>query len=218
MWERSARQNPLSARYQFNRDTRPYLPQDKTTDWLSGRYSDLALIYYVFISNRQRRILLSNNIPSGDRVKLQKMVDQHEHLMKKTKWMALIPSCVLAGFLFKQVSFRFKIFYPLFFGLTWFLSNNFIQAQFANLFNDNVSYYYYKYMHMTKSEYAEIEDPRRKFFRLDTSVYYRQTAEEILHGGHGHDAGHGGHGGHGGHEHHDTSTYYGPYPVIYILD
>jgi len=214
MWERSARQNPFSARYQFNRDTRPFLPQDRTADWLSGRHSDFALIYYVFISGRNKRNLLSNNIPASDRVKLQKLVEQHQHFMDKMKWLALIPSCVFTGFLYKQTSFRHKIMYPLVFGLSWMLTNHVLKTQLHILFTDNVSYYYYKYMHLTKGELSEIEDPRRKFFRLDTTAYYRQSADEILHSEHGHD---GGHGGHGGHAHHDTSTYYGPYPVSFTL-
>jgi hypothetical protein len=214
MWERSARQNPFSFRYQWNRDTRPYLPQDHTADWLSGRHSDFAIIYYIFKSNKTRRILLSNNIPAIDRVNLQNLVDQHAHFMSKMKWLALIPSCVLTGLIYKQVSFRHKIMYPLLFGIAWFFTNAVLQVKFQNLFNENVSYYYYKYMNLTRTDAHEIEDPRRKFFRLDTNVYYRQTAEEILH----HEHGHGGHGGNGGHEHHDTSTYYGPYPVILILN
>jgi len=214
MWERSARQNPLSTRYQLNRDTRPYLPQDPTTDWLSGRHSDFALIYYIFNSKKSKRILLSNNIPAEDRVRLQKLVDQHGHFMSKLKWLALIPTCVLSGIFYKQVTLRYKILYPLFFAFAWRLSYSYLHSKFDVLFKDNVSYYYYKYMHLTKAETSEIEDPRRKFFRLDTSVYYRQTADEILNGGHGHEGG--GHGGHGGHEHHDTSTYYGPYPVFIL--
>jgi hypothetical protein len=70
-----------------------------------------------------------------------------------------------------------------------------------------MSFYYYKYSNLAVENLHDIEDPRRKFFKIDTTSYYRETANEILHKQH--------HAG--GHGHHDTSTYYGPHPVLYYL-
>jgi hypothetical protein len=215
MWERSQRHNPLSIRYQRYKDHRPYLPQDHTGDWLSGRHSDFGLIYYVLKVGRRRRYLLSNNIPAADRVKLQKLVETQEHFLKKFKYFSIIPGALLSGLIFKLTRMPYKILYPLTVYIMYRFSYGAMGTYSNYFFSDNLSYFYYKYSHLATNNMGEIHDPRRKFFRLDTNSYYRQTPDEILHGGHnGDDSGHG--GDHG--DHHDTSTYYGPYPVNYLYN
>ncbi len=59
---------------------------------------------------------------------------------------------------------------------------------------------------MSVANLDEIADPQRNHFRLDTDSYYRQSASDVA-GHHGREEEH-------GDAHHDTSTYYGPYPVI----
>jgi hypothetical protein len=88
-----------------------------------------------------------------------------------------------------------------------------ITGYFDHLYYENFSYYYHKYSHLAVDSLEEVRDPKRQHFKLDTDSYYRQTAQEILHSGHhGHDEHAAGH-----EEHHDTSTYYGPYPVNFLL-
>jgi hypothetical protein len=207
MWERSARQNPLSLRYQWYRDHRPYLPQDRTADWLSGRHSDFNMIYYIFKSNKNLRYLCSNNMPANDRVLLEKLTYADGYFRRKMGTFSLIPGTFLSGLIFSSFKLKYKILYPVLFYLSWSLANSALLTYFDSFQADNMSSFYYKYFTMTHKSLAEVDDPRRKFFRLDTDVYYRETADEIIHKEH-HGEGHGGH--------HDTSTYYGPYPVFYF--
>jgi hypothetical protein len=90
------------------------------------------------------------------------------------------------------------------------VSRSVLENLFQEHLDSNLNYYLHKYSNLAKENLLEIEDPRRKFFRLDTNQYYRETANEILHHGH-HE------GGHSGGHHHDTSNYFGPHPVSSFL-
>jgi hypothetical protein len=207
MWERSARHNPLSIRYQIYKDNRPVLPQDRAWDPYAKRHHLSNLIFYLVKSGRNKKYLLSNNIPVNDRLQLQKLVTFRIYYYKILRWVALFPTMVGCAFLFKRVTMPFKILYPIICYFMLKFNQLAIHTYLDTFFTMNFSYYYHKYSHLSAERIEDLKDPSKRHFRLDTDVYYRQTADEISGHGHGHDesAGHGGH--------HDTSTYYGPYPV-----
>ena len=209
MWERSSRHNPLSFRYQLYRDHRPVLPQDPTTDWALPRHSNFNLYYYLVNMGGKNKYICSNNIPVNDRSRLQTLVEFRQHAYSKLGWAAIVPAVFFSAILFRRVTLPYKLLYPVTFYLFYKLSHGVLFSQVDILLNDNISYFYHKYSHLAVENLEAVRDPRRQHFRVDTDVYYRQTAHELLHGAHGH-------GDHdaGAHEdHHDTSTYYGPYPV-----
>jgi len=204
MWERGARHNPLSYRYQTYRDHRPVLSQDPTLDWLSGRYSDYLIYYFLF---NGKAIICSNNIPVADKIKMVSLTQFQVYFNNNLKYFAVIPSVFLSALLFKNLQMPYKILYPLIFYGAYNVSHRFISNYFSTYYSDNIAYYYQKYKHLAVENFDHVTDLRRKHFRLDTDVYYRQTPQEILHGNHEE--------AHGDHDegHHDTSSHYGPYPV-----
>ena len=212
MWERSTRHNPLSIRYQFYRDNRPVLPQDKTTDWMFKRHHASQLYYFLIKFGTKNKYICSNNIPVHDRLTLQTMVEFRKYFNNLLKWAGIVPTVFMSAMLFRNVRMPYKILYPLSFYLLFKLNQGVLVGYFDHLYHHNFSYYYYKYSHLAVNSVDEVRDPKRQHFRLDTDSYYRQTAQEILHGQHGH-----GHGDEGAEAHHDTSTYYGPYPVRILL-
>lgn len=203
MWERSARQNPLSYRYQMYRDHRPVLPQDPTGDWMHGRHSDYKTYYYII----EGIIFCSNNIPMHDRKMMETMTIFRNHFYSNLKYLGLIPTIFMSSILFKNFRMPYKILYPVVFGFLYKMNNFALTTYFEIYFTDNFSYFYHKYRHLAANDFTAIKDPSRQHFRLDTSVYYRQTPQEVLHSQHGHG------GDDHGEAHHDTSDYYGPYPV-----
>jgi len=86
---------------------------------------------------------------------------------------------------------------------TYILTRAFLHSQVSLQIETNLNYFFNKYRHLTRENLYDLEDNRRKFFRLDTSSYYRESSSEILH-----DKGHHEHG-----DHHDASIYYGPHPA-----
>jgi hypothetical protein len=208
MWERSARHNPLSLRYQFYRDNRPVLPQDRTSDWFLPRHNSYELYYFLVKVGNKNKYLCSNNIPVHDRLALQRMTEFRKYINNVLKWAGVIPTVFLSAMLFRSVRLPKKILYPIVVYALFKINQELIAGQFDRLYSENFSYFYYKYAHLAVDSLDEVRDPKRQHFRLDTDSYYRQSAEDILH------AGHHGHDDHAGQEaHHDTSTYYGPYPV-----
>jgi hypothetical protein len=206
MWERSARHNPLSIRYQTYADNRPVLPQDRAWDPIARRHYISNQIFYSVKCGRNKKYLSSNNIPMNDRLQLQKLLNFRFYMYKILKWAALVPTVLGSAFLFKRVSMPYKILYPLVFYLMFKFNRNLIDSYFGVYMSMNFSYYFHKYSHLTAEKIGDLQDPSKKHFRLDTDVYYRQTINELTGHGHGHDDSQ-------GHGHHDTSTYYGPYPV-----
>lgn len=205
MWERGYRHNPLSYRYRYYFDNRPILPQDSTMEWfpMRGKSTDqYHLIYLNFLHASAKKTLLLNNIPAKDRENLKTFMVYYEKFFENIKTFAYIPSFFMAGALFKMWRPHKKILYPLgFFGIV-LLNQTLIASYLKTYANNYIGYFYHKYAHLTVDNIEKIEDPRRKFFRLDTSSYYRQSHEDILHKGH--------HGGHHDHE----APYYGNSPVI----
>lgn len=203
MWERGARHNPLSLRYMMYLDHRPVLPQDPTTNLLSSRYSDYARKYYLFVIRGNLKVLYSNNIPARDRENMKQIEEYNQSFKLTSRWLSVFPSILTFGVLFKYIPHStVKMAYPAGFLLTWYFYNTLVHAKMKDLYDLNMEYFYHKYSHLATSRLDKIDDPRRKHFTLDTSVYYRQTASEIQHGGHDE-----------GHASHDTNNYYGPYPV-----
>ncbi len=209
MWERGYRHNPLSYRYRFYLDHRPILPQDPSLFWLKMRgkeYDPYRVIYLTFRINKSKRYLLLNNIPVQDRENLKDFINYYEKFFKSINTLAYVPSFFMAGTLFKYWRPKMKIIFPLTF-LGILLSNQALLNGYLKCYANNyISYFYHKYSHLTVDNIENVEDPRRKFFRLDTTSYYRQTHEEILHKSH-----------YAGHHDHEV-PYYGPSPVNYCLN
>jgi hypothetical protein len=211
MWERSARHNPLSLRSRFYLDHRPILPQDPTLSSVRKSYGDYTPIYFYFDHNGQMKILLSNNIPAKDREQMKELYWQHAYTRSILNRIALIPAIFSVGFLYYRVKLPYKLLYPVGLYLSYKVFQSVILGRADFLMSEVFSHYYLKYHHLSVSKISELEDNRRKHFKLDTSSYYRETVDDIQHGGHHEE------GAHGGHGHHDTSTYYGPHPVIYFI-
>jgi hypothetical protein len=204
MWERGYRHNPLSYRYRYYFDNRPILPQDETMNWmpLRGKSSDAYhLIYLSFIHAKAKKTMLLNNMPANDRENLKAFMNYYEKFFANLKTLSYIPSFFMAGALFKLWRPRTKILYPVSFVGIVLLNQSIISSYFKSYANNYIGYFYHKYAHLAVDKFENIEDPRRKFFRLDTTSYYRQSHDDILHKGHDGD-------------HHDhEAPYYGTSPV-----
>jgi hypothetical protein len=170
---------------------------------LRGKFTDpYHLIYLQFVHSRAKKTLLLNNIPANDRENLKAFMSYYETFFNNLKTFAYIPSFFMAGLLFKCWKPGKKILFPVaFFGIV-LLNQAVINSYFKSYANNYVGYFYHKYAHLTVDNFETIDDPRRKFFRLDTKFYYRQSHDDILHKGH--------HEGHHDHE----APYYGNSPVI----
>jgi len=207
MWERGYRHNPLSYRYRYYFDHRPILPQDNSMTWipLRGKLSDpYHLIYLNFIHAKAKKTILLNNLPVHDRENLKSFLSYYEKFFRNVNTFSYIPSFFMAGALFKCWRPGKKILYPLSLAGIVLLNQSLISSYLKVYANNYIGYFYHKYAHLAVDSHNldKIDDPRRKFFYLDTTSYYRQSHEDILHKGH--------HGGHHDHE----APYYGNSPVI----
>jgi hypothetical protein len=208
MWERAARHNPLSFTNYYYLDHRPFLPQDPTFNHLwRKQFTNYAQILLKIKVKGGFRILYLNNVPAADRERVKILLNQHEDLKKCILSIAFALSALLTGGAVQGLKkfINYKIIGLVVFGLNFYSVKYWLNRTLDSYNNTNLYYYLQKYEHLTVDNITKIVDPRRKYFQLDTSVYYRQTADEILH--HGHDS---------DHHDHDTSTYYGPYPVKYF--
>ena len=206
MWERAARHNPLSLTNYYYLDHRPFLPQDPTLNHIwRKQYSNYAQIILKLKVKGGNRLLFLNNLKAADRERVKVLLAHHEDLKKCVAPIAFALSAFLTGAAATTLRkiFNYKIMGLVAFGLNYYSVKFWINRTLDNYNNTNMFYYFQKYEHLTVDDQSKIVDPRRKYFQVDTSVYYRQTADEILH--HGHDS---------DHHDHDTATYYGPYPVI----
>jgi hypothetical protein len=215
MWEKSARLNPMSTRYRYYLDHRPMLPQDRTLGFLRPVDNPNWRFFLLFLIDGKLKSIFLNNIPVKDREDIRTLYMNYAWMTNNLSYFAYIPAVLLTGFFYRLGAgtpvFKYKIMYPIVFGFSLFLARKYLNTTIYSGYADNMSYYFHKYRHLAIERPNEVEDPMRKHFRVDTSVYYRETANDILHSGHHGDGGHEGQGGH-----HDTSTYYGPYPVILI--
>ena len=210
MWESGYRHNPFSMRYRYYLDHRPVLPQDDSWWFLKKTFDKYQLIYFNFKTGpNQNLFLLSNNIPVEERENLKIYFSAYTRFLKNMNLLAIIPTF----FLYKWSTSclwipKYKISKILAFGGCYIASVVFVRLFLKESLESNLCYFLHKYRPLAKENLLEIDDPRRKFFRVDTSEYYRESASDILHpeGSHG--------GGHGGSHGHDTSNYYGPHPVI----
>lgn len=209
MWERGARHNPLSLRNRFYMDHRPILPHDPTLDRYRRVFGNYRLVYFPFrVSKGKVKIIFSNNVPANDREAMKDLTEYHSHILNVVNKFALFPAIFVAGTLMTVVPMKWRIMFPIVFYASWKLSSAVIKSNFELRYNDIMSYFYYKYSSLAVDRLSDVNDPRRKHFRLDTTSYYRESAEDILHKQH--------HAG-GSHGHHDSTTYYGPHPVITYL-
>lgn len=210
MWERGARHNPASFRYRFYMDHRPILPQDPTLGFWRKSYNQYQNIYFGFrVTANKVKYIFSNNIPVQDREDLKTISEYDNKFRKNIKYFSALSALYLSGFIFNQVNFRQKYLLRFLTVVSaYMLTNLFIHKNYLNYLNDITSYYYYKYQHIAVEDINEVQDKRRAYFTLDKSAYYRESSQEIKHAAH--------HPASEGHHDHDTSTYYGPYPVIFF--
>ena len=203
MWERTFRNNPLSARYQENSEYRAILPEDNSGTYfgLLRKESDpYRRIYYFFMLGKDRKILLNNNMNTEDRERLKRFYDYKKVYYKNLIAFSLIPSTFLYGAL-KTFFGRnvYKIEGITLFALSYFACYHLLNRYVTNLDNNIASYYYHKYASETVNNLNEVRDRRREFFRPDTSVPYRETHQEIY-------------DKKTPSELHDSAIYYGPHP------
>lgn len=206
MWERENKQNPMSIRYMYNLDNRPILPQDPTLDNFTPRHDYLKLKYYKILSPSGKKYICSNNLPAKDVQAIDTYVNMRDHFFKTFRKVAIVPTIILSVGIFREIKMPYKIIYPIGIYLIYKFNYLLLKMAFLTHHSGYLTYYYQKYIHMLVDDIKEVDDIRRKHFRIDTDVYYRESAEDIA-GHHGHDD----ESDHG--EHHDTSTYYGPLPV-----
>ncbi len=197
MWERGARHNPLSYRYTNYQDNRPVLSQDETLDWIWGRHTN-----HIYFFKMNGKFLCSNNIPVSDRIKMMQLMNMRSHFASNASILAIIPAVFSSGVLFSLTRMPYKALYPLSFYLLWQMSGNMMMNYYDNINGDTLQYYLQKYRHLMVNEINEVKDPQRAHFRLDTSSYYRQHPNEVVHAQHSH----------------DTSDHYGAYPVRNIFN
>ena len=207
MWERGARHNPVSLRYRFYADHRPFLPQDPTLGFLrtaEGSYESIHLIFRV--TKDKLKYIYSNNIPVKDREDLKNLMYYDNIFKNNFKYLSLVASIFITAGVCNTVHFGRNHFYKfLTFGLANCVAYSAINYFYQLSYNDLVSYYYFKYQNIAMDNISETKDKRREFYQLDTSTYYRESSQDIRHNAH--------HPANSGHHDHDTSTYYGPYPV-----
>jgi hypothetical protein len=149
-----------------------------------------------------------NNLPVADRERAKVLLSQYDHLTRIIG-VAAIPLAVFAtGAVVRTFGTPYKILAPLGFMLGYYGIKGVMRGVLNRFYEVNALYFFQKYDHLTVDRPEDVKDPRRNYFKVDTSVYYRETADEIR-----------GHGHHGDEHHHDhdTSTYYGPYPVSFDL-
>lgn len=207
MWERGARHNPASFRYRFYMDHRPILPQDPTLGFWRKSYNQYENIYFPFVvAGKQLKYIFSNNLPVNDREDLKTIAHYNDMFKNNFKYFSALATLLLSGFIFNQMNYGNKYFYRI---LTvagaYYITKKMMEFSYSKYLTHITSYYYYKYEKLAVDDINEIKDNRRSFFKLDTSSYYRETAQDIRHASH--------HPASEGHHDHDTSTYYGPYPV-----
>jgi hypothetical protein len=165
------------------------------------------MIYYKFNVGSNRYVyLLSNNIPVVDRERLKVYYSAYTRVLNNMKYLALIPTVFLYQFVLSMRVPTYRLTKFTFLAASYILSLSTFNFMIHEHLDANLNYFLYKYSNLAKQNMLEIEDPRRKFFRLDTNQYYRESANEILHHSHEGDSHSGGH-------HHDTSNYFGPHPV-----
>jgi len=180
MFDRGLRHNPLSQRYQKYMDHRPILPEDSTVSFGFRKLHDpYSNIFFHFKVGNTDKILLSNNIPVEDRERIKKFMKYSEICTKNLNVVSFMLTTFTAGgfihlFPIKLIYLKVALFFSLY-KVNKYLISGYFEENKHHVF----SYYYHKYKHTAVDKLSDIEDARRKFFRPDTSVYYRETPQEI---------------------------------------
>jgi len=201
MWDRGSRHLPLTPRYWNYDDNRPILPQDGTRGYFFCRkeYDADPLVYYNFLDgNKNAHIICSNVMSAADRTIMRNFGDAYEYMKSYQRIVSAVPTLILYGALTKDVAIK-PMYKIALFGASYWIINRCID-RFTN-FNAQLFYnqYYVKYAHLAKGNINEVSDPKRKFFKPDTSVYYRETPQEIY-------------DQKSASQMHDSSIYLGPHP------
>jgi hypothetical protein len=201
MIDRGYRHHPLSTRYIFYLDHRPMLPQETglLNYTLRKTHDSYQNIFYYFKNNKETKIILSNNIPVEDREKLKKY-GSYINIFNKN----LDVMCLGAAYLFTVSLFSVAksplIWYKIIFFLGSFSGFKYLLKSETNLYDSHIyNYYFQKHKNVFVNDINDINDPRRKFFRPDTSEYYRESAQEIY-------------DKKSPEKKHDPAIYYGPHP------
>jgi hypothetical protein len=186
-------------------DHRPFLPQDQTLGFIRRSEGDYGSFFYVFIlSANKKKHIYSNNIQVEDREDFKDMINYDQTVRKCFNYFSFLSAIFLYNGVLSGINYGNKQWMKL---LTlcgcFFTTKFFVNNVYLNYYNDISNYYYFKYQNVSVDDVNEVKDPRREFFYLDKSSYYRESSQEIRHKAH--------HPASQGHDH-DTSTYYGPYP------
>ena len=180
-WDTSMRHNPFSSTFRQYMDHRPILPEDGTRGFFTMRklVDSNQLIFYHFKVGNGTKIILSNNIPVEDRERMKLFSNYVFNFKKNTNVLSFIATFFTASAVFSLLPIKVKYLKAAFF-LGCYEINKIMLFGFIDDLNHNVySYYYHKYRHLAVDNVSEVVDARRKFFRPDTSVYYRETPQEI---------------------------------------
>lgn len=180
MFDRGMRHNPFSYRYKEYMDHRPVLPEDSTMSFgLRKLHDPYSNIYFNYKVGNSNKILFSNNIPVEDRERLKKFMKYSDISTKNLNVISLMLTTFTAGaylqmFPIKVIYLKVALFYSMY-KINQYLITGYFEENKYHVF----SYYYHKYKHTAVENLNDIEDARRKFFRPDTSVYYRESPQEI---------------------------------------
>lgn len=190
---------PISPMYWDYIECRPMLAQDgSNSGWFGFRRYNNAYqrIYYYFIDSTGSKILFSNNMFAHDREQFKLFSDEVRRIDSKLNLIAIFPTMLFGSALLKNTNKSTTAF-----GLftLYYSFNCLIKSYFSSLNSTFYGYYAKKYKNIFVDNLNEVKDKRREFFRPDTSVYYRETAQEIY-------------DKKSAHEQHDGSLYYGPHP------
>lgn len=180
-WETSARHSPFTATFREYMDHRPVLPEDGTRGFFTTRklVDPSMLVYYHFKVANGTKIIVSNNIPVEDRERMRLFSDYVFKCKKNTNVLSLISTFFTASAFFSIIPIRIKYLKAAFFYANYELNKLILFGTIEELNHNVYSYYYHKYRHLAVDKASDVVDPRRRFFRPDTSVYYRETPQEI---------------------------------------
>jgi hypothetical protein len=201
MWDRGSRHLPLTPRYASYEDNRPILPQDGTRGYFGFRklHDSDPLVYYNFKDGiGSSHILCSNIIPAADRTLMREYSDYFQYVQSYRPIASLIPVIIVYGALTKNLNVKPGLKIAMAIG-TYFTINVLVQ-KYVNFYGALFyGQFYAKYSNLATENINEVQDPKRKFFKPDTSVYYRETPQEIY-------------DQKSASQLHDSSIYLGPHP------
>lgn len=202
MWLLGDQHTPLHPSYWQYSDNRPRLAQDHRSPlWYTRRSHDpYRKVYYKFINSKGKsEIILNTNTPLEEREIMQKYFEYLQIFNKNLLVLSLpiISASYFTALKYLQCDKIYKKFFL-------FLATVYTVKMGIGFYFSSPTYlvfdrYYQKFKQIAASDFNQIEDKRREFFKPDTDVYYRETPQEIMDSKNAYLL-------------HDSSIYYGPHP------